>query len=521
MMDDEQLPTAIYSVAQVRALEQMLMQTQNVSDYELMQRVAEQMWQKILRRWPTVHHVLVCCGPGNNAGDGYVIATLAKQQHKNVRILAAVAVETLKGAARLAAEAAVQAQVNIELWSGTLPKAEFYIDALFGIGLQRDIDSIYKPWIACINQVSAPVVAIDVPSGIDADTGAVWGVAVKATLTITALALKIGLCTGEALDYIGDLQYVSGGLSENCTPNLAPLAKRVTRADFLQWPTRLRNAHKGLQGHVLIIGGDVGMGGAVILAAEAALRAGAGLVTVATRAAHISALLSRLPEVMAVALELSSVEETAEQLTPLLLRASVVVIGPGLGQSDWSKNLLTTTMRSDLPLVMDADALNLLAFNREVLKDAALMQGEKRAWVLTPHPKEAARLLKVEVQTIQRNRVGAVQQLSEQFQAIVLLKGAGTLIASPTSGLGSVRLQLIDCGNPGMAVAGMGDALSGIIAALIAQGLTITSAASIGAWLHATAGDQVVVKQGIRGMRTSDLIAQLPFVMQVKNSYDL
>jgi NAD(P)H-hydrate epimerase len=519
MIADHPLPTAIFSTEQIRTLERALMQAHHLSEYDLMQQVGEQMWQQIACRWPAVQHITVCCGPGNNGGDGYVIARLAKQQHKNVRILTAAPVEQLNGAARLAAEAAMRAQVMIERWDNKLPVADLYVDALFGIGLQRDIHSTYHQWITCLNQVSGPIVAVDLPSGIDADTGTVLGVAVKAHLTLTALALKIGLFTGEAVDYTGEVRVVCAALSLADIHCVTPLAKRVTRTDFLQWPERPRHAHKGLQGHVLIIGGGIGMGGAVILAAEAALRAGAGLVTVATQSAHISAILSRLPEVMAVGVD------SPDQLFPLLSRATVAVIGPGLGQSEWGKNLLQTTLDCALPSVVDADALNLMALHAVTFAAAPTIS--PRAWVLTPHPKEAARLLNTDIANVQRNRPLAVQQLSAHFHAVVLLKGAGTLIAAPISSSTNqtaeqTPLQLIDAGNPGMAVAGMGDVLSGVIAAIMAQmiaqgmqeNLIALSATSIGAWLHATAGDQVAARQGIRGMRASDVISQLPNVMK-------
>jgi ADP-dependent NAD(P)H-hydrate dehydratase / NAD(P)H-hydrate epimerase len=520
-LENDPLPTAIFSIAQLRVLEQSLMQAQSLSAYDSMQKIGELMWQQIRHRWPNAQHIAVCCGPGNNAGDSYVIARLAKQQHKNVCIITERPIDQLKGAARLASEAAIQAQVRIEHWAGTLPPADLYIDALFGIGLQRDIDTPYRQWIGCLNQVSAPIVAIDVPSGIDADTGAVLGVAVKACLTLCALALKVGLLTGEAVDHVGEVQVVGGDLLKNHLHNVTPFAKRILRDDFLQWPARPRNTHKGLQGHVLIIGGDIGMGGAVILAAEAALRAGAGLVSIATRAAHVNASLSRIPEVMVLGVD------SADQLLPLLSRATVAVIGPGLGQSDWSRSLLQTTLDADLPLVIDADALNLMALNAVTFN--AVDQTRPRPWVLTPHPKEAARLLCRDVHTVQRNRPLTAQQLSTHFQAVVLLKGAGTLIASPVAfSSGSIAsepslLYLIDAGNPGMAVAAMGDVLTGIIAAIMAQtnvaqtkapDLNLAFTTAIAAWLHATAGDEVAACQGVRGMRASDLLSKLPQVMQ-------
>jgi ADP-dependent NAD(P)H-hydrate dehydratase / NAD(P)H-hydrate epimerase len=252
-------------------------------------------------------------------------------------------------------------------------------------------------------------------------------------------------------------------------------------------PPRRVDSHKGDSGHVLCVGGNAGSGGAVMLTAEAALRAGAGLVSVATQPQHVAPLLARVPETMAHAVE------ERDALQRLLPRATVVAVGPGLGQDDWARELWRQVLASGKPLVVDADALNLLAAHPHPVPDA----------VLTPHPGEAARLLGLTTAQVQADRPAAARALAERRAAVVVLKGAGTLIAAPHA-----RLRRIAAGNPGMAVGGMGDLLTGIIAALRAQGLTAFDAASAGALLHALAGDSAAA-DGQRGLLPTDLLVPL------------
>ncbi len=253
-------------------------------------------------------------------------------------------------------------------------------------------------------------------------------------------------------------------------------------------PARKRDAHKGDFGHVLIVGGDLSMGGAVSLASSAALHAGAGLVSVATHKEHVEAVVSQQPEVMCKAVE------TTSDLKPLLERATVVVIGPGLGKSAWSKAMFSEVLESDLPLLLDADALNLLA-QTNLKRDN---------WILTPHPGEAARLLEVSTQEIQADRVKAIKELKDKHGGVVVLKGAGSLV----SAAGSHEIYMCEAGNPGMATAGMGDVLSGVIGALVAQKLSLEHAARLGVCVHAHAGDHAS-KFGERGILASDLFPHI------------
>ena len=254
-------------------------------------------------------------------------------------------------------------------------------------------------------------------------------------------------------------------------------------------PPRPRDSHKGANGHVLCIGGDLGSGGAIVLCAQAALRAGAGLASVATRAAHVPALLARQPEAMAQAVE------SADALAPMIARAGVIAIGPGLGQGEWGRAMFAAALAASKPLVLDADALNLLAAAPRALPAGA---------ILTPHPGEAARLLGTDVAAVQSDRNAAALALVQRHGAIVVLKGAGTIVAAPGR-----APRVVAAGNPGMATGGMGDLLTGVIAALRAQGLDAFDAASCGALLHAHAGDLAARDDGMRGLLPSDLLPWL------------
>ena len=254
-------------------------------------------------------------------------------------------------------------------------------------------------------------------------------------------------------------------------------------------PPRPRDSHKGANGHVLCIGGDHGSGGAILLCAQAALRTGAGLVSVATRAAHVPALLARQPEAMAHAVE------SADALAPLVARASVIAIGPGMGQGEWGRAMLDAALAASKPLVLDADALNLIAAAPRALPAGA---------ILTPHPGEAARLLETDTASVQADRNAAALALVQRHGAVVVLKGAGTIVAAA----GRVS-RVVAAGNPGMATGGMGDLLTGVIAALRAQGLDAFDAASCGALLHAHAGDLAAREGGMRGLLPSDLLSFL------------
>lgn len=458
--------------------------------FALMACAGQAGWRSLLKHWPQALRIVVVCGPGNNGGDGYVLARHAQEAGREVRVLSLG--EPVSALAQ-------RAQAEYVAAGGALTDAlgvcDVIVDALLGIGLSRAPDAAMSALIERINAHPAPVLALDVPSGIDVHSGAALGAAVMADCTLQFLARHRGLRTGAALDHCGKLELATLELPDAIFDGMLPAALAY-RADMLHryFPLRPRDGHKGRNGHVLCIGGEHGCGGAIVLAAQAALRCGAGLVSVATRAQHVPSLLVRCPEVMAHAVESSGM------LAPLLERADVVAIGPGLGQGAWGRALLTEVLDYGRPCVVDADALNLLPDCAEVLPIGS---------ILTPHPGEAARLLGGSTAEVQADRFAAAAALAVQWGADVVLKGAGTVVAHPDGRLPVV----IGAGNPGMSTGGMGDLLTGCIAALRGQGL-LGDAAEIGALLHAAAGDAAALEDGERGLLPSDV---LPWLRRLAN----
>lgn len=445
----------LYRSDAVRAIERIAMDRYDLDEDDLMARAGLAAWRSLLDRWPEAQRIGIVCGPGNNGGDGYVLAELARASGRQVQVLRLG--DTVKaGSAERAFDAYRQAGGAIATYrSGDAwPYADVWVDALFGIGLQRALDGVAADCVRALNRDNAsPVLSLDVPSGVDADTGHHDG-AVRATATLSFICGKPGVYTGRGRAVAGEVVIDRLGLHDEVYDDLQPAALLASPSALTRWfRPRARDAHKGRYGRVLCVGGDHGYGGALALCAEAAHRAGAGLVSAATRAEHVPVLLARRPECMARAVG------DGDALRPLLEEASVVAIGPGLGRSEWSARMLDATLAAAKPAAIDADALNLLA-QRE---PRAFGRALDRA-VLTPHPGEAARLLGVDVCEIERDRFGAAQRLAVRYGCAVVLKGAGTVVAAP----GEIPV-VVDAGNPGMASGGMGDALTGILAALLAQ----------------------------------------------------
>lgn len=479
---------ALYDVAALRQIEGRA--AQRLGDlHELMQRAGQAAWRELLANWPQAQRIAVACGPGNNGGDGYVLALHALQAGREVQVVRLQAHEPRGELAGRVARAYADAGGRVVEFDGRFPACDVAVDALFGIGLSREPDEATTTLIAAINEQAA-VLALDVPSGVDADRGSVPGEAVFATRTLEFIASKAGLRTGAALDRVGVLARATLGVEAEDLATVTACAERLSAIDLSRWlGPRRRDSHKGSNGRVLCVGGEHGGGGAILLCAQAALRSGAGLVDVATRERHIASLLARLPEAMA-----HDVGD-AHALQAALDRASAVAVGPGLGQQDWGLHLYERAVASGKPLLLDADALNLLATKPFALPADA---------IITPHPGEAARLLGTTTADVQRDRFAAARALSERYACVVVLKGAGSIVAAAHE-----TPRVIAAGNPGMAVGGMGDVLSGVIAALRAQGMSAFDAASCGALLHAAAGDAAAHDGGERGLLPSDLMPWL------------
>lgn len=483
----------LYTAAQMRRIDACALAATGLQGLDLMRRAAAAAFAVLERHWPRAQQIVVCCGVGKNGGDGYLLARLARQAGRDVSVIALAPPRDAD--AQAAAETWRAAGGVVQAFSGVLPAADLYVDALFGIGLDRALDGVAAQLVEALNAAAAPILALDLPSGLGADTGARLGHCVEATATVSFIGWKRGQHSGAGLDACGECELAPLDLPASI------FAEESAGARLLQWPQLLqllprrpRDVHKGRFGHVLAIGGDLGMGGAIRLAGEAALRCGAGVVSIATQAEHVGALLAARPELMVRA------TGGQQELDPLLERADVIALGPGLGARSWGHALWHRALTSDKPAVLDADALNLLA--RQPRRFSA-------ATVLTPHPAEAARLLGSDTASIQANRYAAVQAIAERYHATVVLKGAGSLIAAAD---GAVPVAVCPWGNPAMATAGMGDVLTGAIAALLAQGLDGWDAARLGVAAHARAGD-LAAAGGARGLLAGDMFQPLRQVL--------
>lgn len=482
-------PRALYTAAQVRAFDRLAIENYGIAGVELMERAGQAAWSLLRERWPEARRILVLTGAGNNGGDGFVVARLAKAAGHEVRVVQLGARERLRGDALLNAQRWKAAEGAWDDFDGTLPPADLVVDAMLGTGLERPVAGPWQRAIDVLNTSGMPSLAIDIPSGLNADTGCIMGNAVRAAATISFIGLKLGLYTADGPDCAGSIHFDSLGVPAQVYASSVLSARLIDwRKQSAGFGPRRRNAHKGHFGHVLVIGGNHGMGGAARLAAEAALRVGSGLVSLATRTEHVAPVLAARPEIMVRAVE------AVDGIDEMLRRANVIAIGPGLGRDAWASALWERALDAGRPLVVDADALHLLG-DGNVRRDD---------WVLTPHPGEAAALLGVCSADVNADRVAIAQQIQKRFGGSVVLKGAGSVVA----GAGAIPPAVCRDGNPGMASGGMGDVLTGVVAGLLAQGGDVRQAAESGVCLHAAAGD-AAARAGERGLLAGDLIDRL------------
>ncbi|RPH28510.1 bifunctional ADP-dependent NAD(P)H-hydrate dehydratase/NAD(P)H-hydrate epimerase [Buttiauxella warmboldiae] len=492
------IPHSVWSADWLRTAEKQAADYLGVTLYELMQRAGAAAFHLARELYPQSQHWLVACGHGNNGGDGYVVARLAQAAGIRVTLLALESDKPLPEEAACARDAWLDAAGVIHaphhLWPEDI---DLVIDGILGTGLNSAPRDSTAEIIEKCNQYALPVIALDTPSGLLAETGATPGAVIKATHTMTFIALKPGLLTGKARDVVGTLHFHALGLEAWLTGQTAPVT-RVDSAQLSGWlPARRPTSHKGDNGRLVVIGGDHGTAGAIRMAGEAALRAGAGLVRVLTRSENIAPLVTARPELMVQELTPHSLDESLEW-------ADVIVIGPGLGQQEWGKKALQKVENSRKPMLWDADALNLLAINPD----------KRQNRVMTPHPGEAARLLNCAVSQIESDRLLAASCLVKRYGGVAVLKGAGTIVASQSG-----QCAIVDVGNAGMGSGGMGDVLSGIVGALLAQKLTPYDAACAGCVAHGAAADVLAHRFGTRGMLASDLLSTLsPFVNPDLNS---
>ena len=487
------LPSSLYTPESVRRIDHKAIHEYGIPGYTLMRRAGQAVLNVLCEHYPQAKRILVLCGAGNNAGDGYVVARLAQQQGLDVRVVSLIDPEQLQGDALQAYHQWNECTALSVNDVALINDADVVVDALLGTGLTRDVEGVWLNWIDALNYADKPVLAVDVPSGLDALTGSIKGAAIAATITVTFIGLKAGLFTASGKACCGEIVFDGLAVPEAVYESETPVARLLNNPHDWQLPQRRHDSHKGLYGHVLVIGGNEGMPGAVILAAKAALRSGAGMVTVVTRVEHVSAIAAACPEAMVYG------SENGNLPVQLSGNISVIAIGPGLGRDAWAHRLLMQAIELDRPMVLDADALNLVA-EKNI--------GIKTPHIITPHPGEAAQLLsKQNAAEIQSDRFSAIKALHELMGGIVVLKGSGTMIFD------GEQLDICPFGNRAMAVAGMGDVLTGMIAALVAQGLDLNRAATAGVCLHALAGD-LAADECSRGMLASDVIDAIRQVLK-------
>ncbi|HEY6482052.1 MAG TPA: NAD(P)H-hydrate dehydratase [Steroidobacteraceae bacterium] len=484
------LPIALYSPEQVRALDAHAIDELHIPGYTLMKRAGEAALRYLRSRWPTAHRIVIVCGGGNNAGDGYVLARFAQAAGLTVTVLAAADPAGMHGEARQAWDDFKASGGQARAFSAALlEEGDVIVDALLGTGLNGAMRPQLRQVIAQINAAGRPVFAIDVPSGLNGDTGVPLGEAVRATCTITFVGLKTGLFIADGPEFAGTVYFDDLEISAPARKQFEPRLERIMDSEILRaLPRRPRSSNKGDFGRVLIVGGGIGMPGAVRLSGEACLRVGAGLVTVAVAPENVPAIAAGRPELICLPLRDES------ELVDALERADVVAIGPGLGRTPWARRVLNAVLECGRSLVVDADALNLVA-------EAGAPPCDN--WILTPHPGEAGRLLGMAVDAIQNDRLAALQKLIERYGGTIVLKGAGTLVGT-ASGIPG----LCERGNPGMATAGTGDVLTGAIAGILAQCRDTRLAARVGVLVHAMAGD-AAARAGERGLLASDVAREL------------
>lgn len=477
------LPAEVYTAASVRAMDRRAIDEGGIPGYTLMQRAGDAAFAAIRRHWPDARRVTVLCGPGNNAGDGYVVARLARAAGLDVRVVAVSDPTRLRGdAARAHEDFIAQGGRTEPLGNGLLERCDLVVDAMLGTGVDRPLEEPFVAAIRQVNRLEAPVLALDIPSGLDADTGQPHGYSVSATLTLAFVALKCGYYLGRAPDFVGALECAGLELPQAFRAGESPVMRRMDgQVAARALPPRRRSSHKGEHGRVLVVGGHA-MPGAARLAAEAALRAGAGLVTVATSAASVAAVLAGRPELIVMS-------GMPADLSPF----DAIAVGPGLGTGAEAQSACEAAVASTARLVVDADALTLLA-SRPRKSDR---------WILTPHPGEAARLLGAGPGAVQGSRLDTARAIVDRYGGTCVLKGAHTLVCGGTS-----VTWVCDRGNPGMATAGSGDVLTGVVAALLATLSQPIHAATAGVFLHAEAGDRAA-RAGMRGMIAGDIVAEL------------
>jgi len=462
--------------------------------------------------------ITILCGKGNNGGDGLVVARLLYRRHARIHVVLLTPITDLsrdsavmyRRLVRVAGRAAIVRFRSADQARPLLTSSDLLVDALLGTGLSSVVTGAYGEAIELINSAGKPVIAVDIPSGLHADTGAILGRAIRATLTITCGLPKLGLYVGVGIDQAGAIRVVDIGIPPAYVDAIESRTLLLTsERAFQSLPERLPSSHKGTFGHAGIIAGSVGKTGAAALAARAALRIGAGLVTVATPSSVNDVLEAKLLEAMTMPLPETKARTLArsglDRVLAFIQARTAIAIGPGLSTHHETVELVQALMKHlDRPSVLDADALNALVGRASLLTEC------KTPPILTPHPGEMARLeVDATTLTVNADRIGTARRFARERGVFVILKGARTVIARP-DGL----VAICPTGNPGMATAGTGDVLTGMVVGLLAQRVPPWEAACAATYFHGLAGDLASQHCGQPGMLASDLIAQIPYALQ-------
>lgn len=515
----------LVTAAQMQHLDRRTIQEAGIPGIVLMERAGKGVVSNIEKTCGNLkgRTVTVFCGKGNNGGDGFVIARLLRRKRIPVHTVIMASPSDLKGDARTmyqrliktASSSSLYIMPSIKVIRGLLEKSELVVDALLGTGISSEVKGPYRLAIETINHVGVSTVAVDIPSGINADSGDIMGVGIGANLTVTFGLPKLGLFLGKAIDHIGELRVVDIGIPQEFVDDL-DITRTLLRVENIHefLPKRPPSSHKGTLGHAGIIAGSPGKTGSAALAARACLRVGTGLVTVATPSSVNGTLEAKLLEAMTVPVHETEDQTVSQQARPTLeafiTHRDAVGIGPGLTTHPDTVELVRSLIpKFDRPCVIDADALNAIAGNCELFHSCRVTP------VITPHPGEMARLIgHSSAAIVNHDRLGVALKFARDYGVIVVLKGARTLITDPRG-----HVAICPTGNPGMATAGMGDVLTGVIAGLLSQGLTPWDAARVGVYVHGLAGDIAAERLGQSGMIASDVIEALPHaLMKVQKS---
>ena len=506
----------------MREVDRMAIEDYGVHGTVLMENAGAGTARAIRAYWPDAEMVAIFCGSGNNGGDGYVIARHLINAGIEPVIYMMADREKIKGDAKVNLDIVtrmnavimdIKSDEDIELLGEVLYDYDLVVDAMLGTGLTKELTGKYRKCVEMINETDVPVCAVDIPSGLSSDTGTPLGEAVICDVTCTYGMVKVGQVVYPGADYVGELVLVNIGIPLDVLEQLGG-SDRILDGDFIEWflPARLPDAHKGDFGHLLVIAGSPGKTGAAAMCAEAAVRSGAGLVTAAVPSSLNSVLETKLTEAMTLPLADGGsgyiTHSALRDVEQALEKAAAIALGPGMGTEAGSADFVFELIEKvGLPMVVDADGLNILASNPDALKEAGVQA------VLTPHPGEMARLLDTSTKAVQSDRIAAAKSLAARTGAVVLLKGARTIIASPDG-----TFAVNPTGNPGMASGGAGDVLTGVIGALLARGIPLFEAACAGAWIHGAAGDVAAEDVGEISLAAGDIIDALPEVFQALTS---